>query len=142
MLVPSAVWREIVTEGEGKPGAKELEEAREAGWATAEGTKSTEPLKLLSRELGAGEAEAIALANQHPDHILLVDEAVVREVAEVYELEKTGIVGLLLRARLEDEVPLQREALRELREQEGFWIDDELDERVLEPAGETQMEEG
>lgn len=142
VLVPPAVWREVVTEGDGKPGAKELEEARKAGWAKVEEPTNTELLKLLSRELGAGEAEAIALATEHPDHMLLVDEAAAREVADVYELDKTGVVGILLRARLEGRIPSLAESLDVLREEAGFWIDDGLVEQVLERAGETQAEGG
>ncbi len=141
VLVPPAVWREVVTDGTGQPGAKELETARENGWARVEDPTNAELLMLLNRDLGAGEAEAIALATSHPDHILLVDEAAARQVADVYDLEKTGIVGLLLRAKLEDRIPSLAKALDELRDAGGFWIDEGLIERVLDRAGETQREE-
>lgn len=142
VLVPPAVWREVLTEGDGEPGAEELEETREDDWAKLEEPTNTELLKLLSRELGAGEAEAIALATEHPDHILLLDEAAAREVADVYELEKTAVVGLLLRARLEDKIPSLADALEALRGEAGFWIGDDLIEQVLSRVDENQKEAG
>lgn len=32
IMVPLAVWREVMEDGQGRPGTAELEEARRAGW--------------------------------------------------------------------------------------------------------------
>ena len=32
VLIPPAVWREVVEEGRGRPGAREVEDAVRAGW--------------------------------------------------------------------------------------------------------------
>jgi len=111
VLVPTAVWEEVVVQGEGLPAAAELQEARKEGWIEVREPSSTRLLELLGRDLGAGEVEAIALATEHPDRILLVDETAARDLAEVHDLEKTGVVGILLRAALEDRMPSLRDAL-------------------------------
>ena len=59
ILIPQAVWDEIVVEGEGRPGADEV---RGSGWIRCEPVSNLHLARILRRELGAGEAEAIALA--------------------------------------------------------------------------------
>jgi len=51
-------------------------------------------------------------------------------------LHKTGLVGILLRGKLEGKVPLLREELDRLREEAGFWIGDEIYQQALEAVGE------
>jgi len=51
-------------------------------------------------------------------------------------LHKTGLVGILLRGKLEGKVPLLREELDCLREEAGFWIGDDIYQQALEAVGE------
>lgn len=44
------------------------------------------------------------MAVSRPDHVLLVDERNARRKAEVYDLEKTGVVGLMVRASVKEEI--------------------------------------
>jgi hypothetical protein len=82
VLMPPAVWREVVEEGRGRPGAREVEE---------------------------GEAEAIALAVEQHAEIILLDESEAREIASLYRLRKTEVVGLLIRATLKGHLPSLRQ---------------------------------
>ena len=59
ILIPEAVWDEIVIQGSGQPGAKEV---GNSAWITARKVKNTDLVLALRQELDAGEAEAIALA--------------------------------------------------------------------------------
>jgi uncharacterized protein len=83
-------------------------------------------LKLLKRELNDGEAEVIALAVEDRNAHVLMDEFEARQVAEVFHLGKTGVVGILIRAKLQGMIPSLRQELERLRLEGGFWISDEL----------------
>lgn len=57
LVVPEAVWHEVVLEGGGQPGAKEVETA---SWVEVRSVANHELVRALQQELDAGEAEAIA----------------------------------------------------------------------------------
>ncbi len=57
-------------------------------------------------------------------------------MANVYGLRKTGVIGILIRAKLEGKVISLREELDKLRSEVGFWIGDEIYWRALKAAAE------
>ena len=57
-------------------------------------------------------------------------------MADAYGLHKTGLIGILLRAKLEGKVPSLREELDRLREEAGFWIGDGIYQQALQAVGE------
>ena len=59
VLVPPAVWAEVVETGKGQPGA---EAVASASWITVREVADKAFVGLLHGQLDAGEAEAIALA--------------------------------------------------------------------------------
>lgn len=83
-----------------------------------------------------GEAEAVALAVQEKPDIVLLDESEARKAAEVHGLTKTGVIGLLVRARRTGKVTNLKERLDCLRNEGGFWIDSGLYQSVLKAVGE------
>jgi uncharacterized protein len=93
-------------------------------------------LRLLKRDLDEGEAEAIALALEQNAEVVFLDESAARSIADLYGLNKTGVVGLLIRAKLEGKLPLLREELDRLRRDAGFWIAEDLYLRALQAVGE------
>lgn len=137
VLIPVAVWREVVEEGKGRQGAAQVASARAAGWIEVSAPRDQALLRLLERELDAGEAEAIALALEVSADLLLVDESEARRIAELYGLRRTGAIGLLLRAKREGKIASLRDELTRLRHEAGFWIDEDLLNRVLDSAGES-----
>ena len=68
--------------------------------------------------------------------IILVDETEARRVADLYGIPKTGIIGLLLRAKREKIIDLLKPDLDRLVIQSGFWISRSLYQQALEAAGE------
>ena len=127
---------EVVEEGKGRIGAVEVEKARQAGWVEIALCEDEPILCLLKRDLDEGEAEAIALAINRKANLILLDETEARSVAELYSLPKTGVIGILMRAREAGKVQSLRTELEKLREQGGFWIDEELYRQVLSAVGE------
>jgi len=97
--VPTAVWREVVVEGENRSGAVEVQQAHDNGWIEILEPSDQTLLRLLKQDLHEGEAEVIALALELQADLVLLDETEARKVAELYQLQKTGVVGLLIRAK-------------------------------------------
>ena len=94
ILVPSAVYDEVTVAGRGRPGA---EESRRASWIESTKVDLAEHPEVarLCGGLGAGEAEAIALAASLRADLLLVDERKARNVAQSVGLALAGTIGLL-----------------------------------------------
>ena len=61
-------------------------------------------LQLLRRDLDDGESEVIALAVEQRADLVLLDESDARRTADLYSLSKTGIIGLLIRAKQEGHI--------------------------------------
>jgi hypothetical protein len=96
VLVPEAVWCEVTEASAGRPGAHELSST---SWTTRI-TLDPPPDRLLTEELGAGEAEAIARAVQREARLLLMDDRRARRVAELaYGLRVKGVAGILVAAK-------------------------------------------
>ena len=96
VLVPDAVWDEVVESGRGRPGAAEVETADFLERRLIDRT----PDALLAAELGAGEAAAITLAQQVSARLVLLDDRKARRVAEqAYDLPVRGTVRLLVDAK-------------------------------------------
>ncbi len=78
VLIPQAVWDEVVVQGVGQPGA---EEVNSASWIKRSTVVSAPLVQALRQDLDAGEAEAIALALETKAELLLMDERLGRETA-------------------------------------------------------------
>lgn len=57
VIVPEAVWREVVEQGAGRAGAQEV---AAAAWLTVHKVRDTDFVNLLRGDLDEGEAAAIA----------------------------------------------------------------------------------
>jgi len=136
ILIPPAVWKEVVEEGRSRPGAREVEEGRCSGQIEVIKPSDESVVRLLKLDLHDGEAETIALAIEQRPEIVFLDETEARRVADAYGLHKTGLIGILLRAKLEGKVPSLREELDRLREEAGFWIGDGIYQQALQAVGE------
>ena len=119
--LPQAVIDELRSEQD-LPGSMAVREAIPAGWLGSEPVEDPVRVALLERDLDRGEAEAIALALQKHADWLLLDEREGRRVAKSLGLQVTGVLGILLRARLKGQVPSFREAMDQLRDLADFRI--------------------
>lgn len=138
VLIPPAVWQEVVTEGKGRAGSREVRAARRSGWLEIVPPQNRALVELLRQELDEGEAETIALAVEQRAEVVFLDEADARRAAEIYGLRKTGVIGILMRAKLQGKISSLKEELGRLREEAGFWIDERLYQRALESVGEVE----
>lgn len=134
LVIPEAVWREVVLEGTGQPGAEEI---KAASWIRVRSATNRELVQALQQELDAGEAEAIALALQVKAEFLLMDEHLGRDTALHMGVRSVGLIGVLLEAKRKGLVTHIRPLLETLRDVAGFWISEVLFQRVLQDEGES-----
>lgn len=103
--------------------------------ATIQAPADLTRVRELERELQAGEAEAIALAEEVQAE-LLVDERVGRLAAVQRGLRVTGTVGLLVEACRRGMIPSVAPLLERLRSELGFHLTDDLIELARHESGE------
>ena len=125
VIIPHSVWDEVVLRGD-LPGASEVREARDSGWISIQKTVNTAVVNLLGLGLHRGEAEAIALAIEQNADLILLDETDARQVAAISGLKKTGVTGILIKAKTEGKIGSLRLELNTLTDTMGFFIDDRL----------------
>lgn len=89
----------------------------------------------MNSEVDCGESEAITLALETEASLILLDDADARQKARLYQLRITGILGMLLRAKIIGKIDSLSQLILSLRKT-GFWISIELENRLLTEAGE------
>ena len=132
LLIPQAVYHEVVIEGGGKPGSKEV---REASWIIVMEIRNERLKRLLQFQLDEGEAEAIVLALETKASLVLLDDREARLQAKRLGLKITGTLGILLRAKKLGLIENMKEEINKLK-QTGFRVSKNLEEEVLRAAGE------
>lgn len=136
IAIPSAVYREVVVDGKGQPGASEVEQAV-GDWITIVDIEdSAEVTRLQSAlNLQAGECEAIILAAQlHIGTIVLDDRQGARE-ADARGLFVVRTPALYLAAKRAGIIQQVKPKLDSLRAS-GFRLRDEHYRVILQRAGE------
>ena len=133
IVIPQAVYAEIVGRGAGQPGADEV---AASDWIRTRQVVNRTTVAALQLELDDGEAEAIALAVEASADLLLMDEALGRAIAARFGLRFIGLLGCLVEAKNKELVSAVRPIVDDLIEKASFWIGRPLYERVLQAAGE------
>jgi predicted nucleic acid-binding protein len=136
VLLPPAVWNEVVVQGRGRVGEKELQQARGDGWVTVAAHSANVSLPSECPALHPGEAEAILMAGSQPGRLLLMDEAAGRSVATSLGIPVTGIVGILVLAKQRGLISELKPILEQLRDPGGFRLSAAVIQHALTLAGE------
>jgi uncharacterized protein len=137
VLIPPAVQRELRAD-EDRPGSLALNAALEQGWLKVTPLENSVVAQILWRTLDEGEAEAIALALEVGADRILLDEKDARRAAKPLGLETLGVLGVLLRAKMDGKLPSLTEEFGRLREEAGFRIGPDLERALLMEAGEVE----
>ncbi|MFC3477003.1 DUF3368 domain-containing protein [Halobacterium litoreum] len=129
VTVPQQVWDELT---DGEDGLEALRALRDDGFLHLVEVERSDLFVELFHELDLGETAAICYAVEEDANFVLLDERDGRRVARRHDLDVTGVIGILLRGANTGSIDLKHEldALREA----GFWISDDLYERVLSEA--------
>lgn len=93
ILIPPAVWHEVVTAGGGRAGAAEVAQAL---WISRRSLADGVLAARLFAEVDPGEAEAIALTLHMTDApVVLLDDLKARHIARDHGLSVVGSAGVL-----------------------------------------------
>jgi predicted nucleic acid-binding protein len=136
IIIPEAVWHEVVVEGADQPGA---EAVSSASWIVRRTVTNRPLVHALRQELDAGEAEAIVLAMEIGNTLLLMDERLGRDTARHFGIRYTGIVGVLIEAKHKGFIQAVQPYLDTLRDLAGFRVSEALYRRVLQDEGEISI---
>jgi predicted nucleic acid-binding protein len=115
-----------------RPGARELDAAMRVGWIRV---APTPPATWRFEEIDAGEASTIALALEHDDALVLMDDALGRARAVALGLEVLDLTGVLLAAKRAAIIASVQPLVARLARR-GFVIPDEARIGLLREAGE------
>ena len=131
LIVPPAVYRELVAKGAGKPGAEEIESA---SWITVQEPTDQKEVERIRKRLDPGESESLVLA-QELSATLLADEKAVIEEARKSGLKIASTHLLLEEAKRHGLIASVKEALDEYIAS-GFRTTPELIHDSLKKVGE------
>lgn len=95
IVIPEAVYDEVVIAGKGEAGSEETEAAVKEGWIVKEKVSDSVAVKALSSVLGMGESEVIILSKKLKLDYALIDEKTAREQAELMDVNTMGILGII-----------------------------------------------
>ncbi len=104
-------------------------------WLTVQAVQNLAVVATLRTQMDAGEAEAIALAMELGDVILILDDKKARRVAQQIGLRVIGTVGMLLRAKRQGVIGEIKPLLTALI-QADFRIADAIIREALRLSGE------
>lgn len=135
VLVPPAVLAELKVDAN-YPGTDLIRQALQENWLHSVELTNIVVARALRRELDHGEAEAIALTLQLGLTTVLMDEHAGRAVAQAMSLAPTGLLGVLLRAKLSGQIASLESMLIALQNEAGFYVAADLMLTILHEAGE------
>jgi predicted nucleic acid-binding protein len=130
IIIPMGVYEEI-EEGRFKKFYADLSKIE---WIEIKTITDRTPFKYLT-DLDKGEAEVIVLANEISADLVIIDERLGRAFAEQFNLTVTGTIGILLKAKELDFIPVIKPMLEAMIEN-GIWLNKKLVDKILKVAGE------
>ncbi|MBL1174732.1 DUF3368 domain-containing protein [Pantanalinema sp. GBBB05] len=136
IIIPVAVYDEMVNVGKPVPGATEV---RTLSWIQTQAVVDRQRVNTIresEENIDLGEAEAIILALEIKTDLLLMDERRGRLVATSYGLQVTGLLGVLVQAKRNSLIQSVKPLLDQLIDQADFRVSDQLYTTILQIANE------
>jgi uncharacterized protein len=133
VVIPAAVAAELrrLRHPNGK---MRIDAALASGWLKVD--PRVLPALVLPFPIDTGEHDAIALATISQADVLLIDEKRGRAAARQLGLNVAGILGELLHAKFAGRIPNLGVEITRLRVEAGFFIDQTIEQFILNEAGE------
>ena len=136
IIIPIAVYNEMVTVGKPVPGAIEVQTLPWIQTQVVADRQRVITIQESQENIDLGEAEAIALALELKADLLLMDERRGRVVATNYGLQVTGLLGVLVQAKQKNLIQRIKPVLDQLIEQADFRVSGQLYTTILQIANE------
>ncbi|BAZ03467.1 hypothetical protein NIES3974_00930 [Calothrix sp. NIES-3974] len=137
ILIPRAVWCEVVETGAGRTGAVEVAAGLNT-WLSIQEAENKTLISVLQQNLDQGEAEAITLWLEQPSEALLLDEKKARQVARRMNLPILGTLGLLIWAKRQGVIFNLQEQLDALQTAAKFRLSQQVYNEALRQVRELQ----
>ncbi|MCF7997116.1 MAG: DUF3368 domain-containing protein [Chromatiaceae bacterium] len=126
LLVPDAVWNEVVSKTYDDPAARGLPTA---SWARR--TAATLDPRVQLWGLGAGETAVLSMAMRKSGCTAIVDDRAARRCARVLSIPLIGTVGVIVLAKRRGFLGSVEEALHRLQSA-GLWLSAGLIEKLVD----------
>lgn len=133
IVIPPAVYREVVIEGMGKPGSEEIKSGISV-WLEIKEPEDKNFVHKIQQRLGSGESEAIVLSREL-NGVLLADEGKAINEARKYGIRIKSTLLMLLDAKDRGLISSVKTELNELIAS-GFRCSDGLYKRILKASKE------
>lgn len=131
LLIPDAVWCEVIAGGLADPAAQQLSVS---GWAQRVSVSVTDPV-IITWNLGAGESEVLSLAQTVADARAIIDDAAARSCARTLNVPFIGTGGLLVLAKRRNLIASVADGLQAVTDA-GLWLSESVKQLLREHAGE------
>ncbi|MGE0084687.1 MAG: hypothetical protein AB7S75_09715 [Desulfococcaceae bacterium] len=96
IIIPEAVYHEVVIMGKGRAGSDEV---KHADWIEKRKVKNELAVRTLRLHLGSGESEAIVLAEECKAKFVILDDLNARQRAAFLKLSVIGTVAVCKRRK-------------------------------------------
>lgn len=135
IIIPEAVYREAILQGEKKKGHEKIKKLFNEKKISVRSIENIELVKSLKKDLDDGESEVIVLGLQLNADLVVIDESDARQIADLYNLNKTGFIGILIKAKQKGHINSVKRYLDAAIES-GFRINAKLYKVIIEKTGE------
>jgi uncharacterized protein len=136
IVIPVAVYNEMVSVGKIVPGTVELQTLPWIKTQAVANPQRVIDLQTNQDNIDLGESEAIILALELKADLLLMDERLGRALATSYGIKVTGLLGVLLQAKQNGFIPEVKLLMDQMIEQVDFRVSNQLYTLILQTAGE------
>jgi len=133
IIIPKAVWSEVVETSWGEPGSDEV---RKANWIEVLEIKDNNLFMAINESLDYGEAEAIVLAIELKADMILLDEKDARIIADRFNIVPLGTIGILIWAKKANKIESLKKELDKLKNEGNFRISPKVYHRALKAVDE------
>lgn len=130
IVVPEAVWQEVVVDEWDDQAAREL---RNQSWPLRMPVLSSP--RVAAWELGPGETAVLSHALANPPLRAVIDDMDARRCAKTLNIPMLGTGGLLVLAKRRGLLPSVAEGVSKLRDA-GLWLSEEIVQILKAQAGE------
>ncbi|WP_291991166.1 DUF3368 domain-containing protein [Candidatus Accumulibacter sp. ACC007] len=130
IIVPEAVWTEVVVDGWDDKAARELSAQP---WPIREHVAVS--ARVEAWNLGAGESAVLSYALANPPVRAIIDDSEARRCAKTLSIPILGTGGILLLAKRHGLLPSVAEGIKKLRHA-GLWLSDDLVRMLTSQSGE------
>ncbi|MDD5321590.1 MAG: DUF3368 domain-containing protein [Methylococcales bacterium] len=125
LLVPEAVWSEVVNRTYDDPATRGLPRSPWAQKVTA-----TVDANVSLWGLGAGETAVLSLALSKPYYTAIIDDRAAKRCARVLQIPSIGTAGVIILAKRRGLIDSVEEALGKLSNA-GLWLSEQLIEKLV-----------